>query len=115
MSPSSTIPRAPLKQTISALVKNKGFIILALFLAITDGGNDAFRTILREGFSKYGMSSHLLSISGIISSAAVFVAVNIVACLSSKVRKIKIFLLVCGLICSLLYVFALICMELMIK
>ena len=91
------IPRFQLRDTLPKIFKNPDFWLIAVYYAIVDATADVNRIILREAFDQYGVTSKMAGIAGFISAVVCIVAINSCGVCSSRIRQIKLLLLISGI------------------
>ena len=105
VAPTVMIPRLKLRDTLSSLFKHCDFWLLGIFLALIDSTADVSRIIVKQAFGQYGVTSKMVGIAGIISAIVSLIAVNSCGVCSSRLRQIKLLLLISGV--STLFILAL--------
>ncbi len=112
VSPTAALPRTPLCATMRSLFCDGNFFLLSFYYAIIDSAQDIYRIIILTGFGAYGVTSSMVASTSLAASFVMVFSMNLCGCLSSRVKRIKVFLLLCAVSSCFIFLLCLIFIHL---
>ena len=96
VSPTAVLGRTQFTKTLKDLFNHRDFIFLTLFSAITDTMLVAFRLVMRDAFSNYGITSNSIALFSLISVPLTIGAITYSGYLAGAHKQFKTILVAIG-------------------